>query len=197
MKQFYSYFLLSFIVICLSVGCTHFDEPVMPEEAAQSVETRAAINAAALRASAGVANINNPYSVANMRKAMNQISAVYGTQPKPIYATHDYVRFLPKDSLDMYILEDSLRVASYRVPHRPNPDGCRMRVLQQRPDRRIWLALHACSQKLQISFGNRDRNFAGGICARQRVHHQDGRCGTYFASAHRRRQFRRHDARRQ
>ena len=66
-----------------------------------------------------------------------------------------------------------------------------MRVLQQRPDRRIWLALHACSQKLQISFGNRDRNFAGGICARQRVHHQDGRCGTYFASAHRRRQFRR------
>ena len=31
MKQFYSYFLLSFIVICLSVGCTHFDEPVMPE----------------------------------------------------------------------------------------------------------------------------------------------------------------------
>ena len=80
----------------------------MPEEAAQSVETRAAINAAALRASAGVANINNPYSVANMRKAMNQISAVYGTQPKPIYATHDYVRFLPKDSLDMYILEDSL-----------------------------------------------------------------------------------------
>lgn len=96
MKQFYSYFLLSFIVICLSVGCTHFDEPVMPEEAAQSVETRAAINAAALRASAGVANINNPYSVANMRKAMNQISAVYGTQPKPIYATHDYVRFYRK-----------------------------------------------------------------------------------------------------
>ena len=116
MKQFYSYFLLSFIVICLSVGCTHFDEPVMPEEAAQSVETRAAINAAALRASAGVANINNPYSVANMRKAMNQISAVYGTQPKPIYATHDYVRFLPKDSLDMYILEDSLGLLLIEYP---------------------------------------------------------------------------------
>ena len=108
MKQFYSYFLLSFIVICLSVGCTHFDEPVMPEEAAQSVETRAAINAAALRASAGVANINNPYSVANMRKAMHQISAVYGTQPKPIYATHDYVRFLPKDSLGLLLIEYSI-----------------------------------------------------------------------------------------
>lgn len=116
MKQFYSYFLLPFIVICLSVGCTHFDEPVMPEEAAQSVETRATINAAALRASAGVANINNPYSVANMRKAMNQISAVYGTQPKPIYATHDYVRFLPKDSLDMYVLEDSLGLLLIEYP---------------------------------------------------------------------------------
>lgn len=116
MKQFYSYFLLPFIVICLSIGCTHFDEPVMPEEAAQSVETRATINAAALRASAGVANINNPYSVANMRKAMNQISAVYGTQPKPIYATHDYVRFLPKDSLDMYVLEDSLGLFLIEYP---------------------------------------------------------------------------------
>ncbi len=116
MKQFYSYFLLPFIVICLSIGCTHFDEPVMPEEAAQSVETRATINAAALRASAGVANINNPYSVANMRKAMNQISAVYGTQPKPIYATHDYVRFLPKDSLDMYVLEDSLGLLLIEYP---------------------------------------------------------------------------------
>ena len=35
---------------------------------------------------------------------------VMNIQPQPVYATHEHVRFEVRDSLDFYILEDSLEL---------------------------------------------------------------------------------------
>lgn len=102
------------LIFSLSIACTAFDEPVEP--VIEDVLTRSSINEAALRESAGVANINNPYSVENMQKAAIHISRLYGTQPRPIYATHEYVRFLPQDSTEVDILEDELMLELVNYP---------------------------------------------------------------------------------
>lgn len=95
----YRLFLPIFLFLCFA--CTQFDEEAMLDEAPT---TRAAVNAAALRESAGIANTDNPYSVDNMKAAMTQYCKVMNIQPQPVYATHEYVRFEVRDSLDYYIL---------------------------------------------------------------------------------------------
>lgn len=107
----YRLFLPIFLFLCFA--CTQFDEEVIPEEAST---TRAAVNAAALRESAGIANTDNPYSVNNMKAAMTQYCKVMNIQPQPVYATHEYVRFEVRDSLDYYILEDSLELEMFTYP---------------------------------------------------------------------------------
>ena len=101
------------IFLCLCFACTQFDEEAMLDEAPT---TRAAVNAAALRESAGIANTDNPYSVDNMKAAMTQYCKVMNIQPQPVYATHEYVRFEVRDSLDYYILEDSLELEMFTYP---------------------------------------------------------------------------------
>ena len=101
------------IFLCLCFACTQFDEEAMLDEAPT---TRAAVNAAALRESAGIANADNPYSVDNMKAAMTQYCKVMNIQPQPVYATHEYVRFEVRDSLDYYILEDSLELEMFTYP---------------------------------------------------------------------------------
>lgn len=102
------------LIFSLSIACTAFDEPV--ELVTEDVLTRSSINEAALRESAGVANKKNPYSVENMQKAAIHISRLHGTQPRPIYATHEYVRFLPQDSTEVDILEDELMLELVNYP---------------------------------------------------------------------------------
>lgn len=82
----------------------------------EPAQTRAGLNEAALRASAGIANANNPYSLANMQKAMNYLAVWLGGRPKPLYATHEYVRFLPKDSVELTTLEDKLKLVLFDYP---------------------------------------------------------------------------------
>lgn len=90
-----------------------FEEAANP--VTEDVATRSSINAASLRESAGIANVNNPYSSANMQKAAIQLSKLYSTPPRPVYPTHEYVRFLPQDSTQVDILEEELKLelASY------------------------------------------------------------------------------------
>ena len=107
----YRLFLPIFLFLCFA--CTQFDEEAMLDEAPT---TRAAVNAAALRESAGIANTDNPYSVDNMKAAMTQYCKVMNIQPQPVYATHEYVRFEVRDSLDYYILEDSLGLEMFTYP---------------------------------------------------------------------------------
>lgn len=107
----YRLFLPIFLFLCFA--CTQFDEEAMLDEAPT---TRAAVNAAALRESAGIANTDNPYSVDNMKAAMIQYCKVMNIQPRPVYATHEYVRFEVRDSLDYYILEDSLGLEMFTYP---------------------------------------------------------------------------------
>lgn len=104
----------SALILSLSIACTAFDEPVEP--VGSTPTTRSAATEAALRASAGIANANNPYSVENMQKAAVQISKAYGTPPRPVYATHEYVRFLPKDSTQVETLEDVLKLELFSYP---------------------------------------------------------------------------------
>ena len=68
------------IFLCLCFACTQFDEEAMLDEAPT---TRAAVNAAALRESAGIANADNPYSVDNMKAAMTQYCKVMNSQSMP------------------------------------------------------------------------------------------------------------------
>lgn len=79
----YRLFLPIFLFLCFA--CTQFDEEVIPEEAPT---TRAAVNAAALRESAGIANTDNPYSVDNMKAAMTQYCKVMNIQPRPYRSAH-------------------------------------------------------------------------------------------------------------
>lgn len=105
-----------FISLCLllNFGCTYFDETVSPQ--ADILAQQSVLNASDLRESAGVANINNPYAVHNMQQAMKQYCTFAGVQPRPVYATHEYVRFLPADSIQLYILEDSLELELFNYP---------------------------------------------------------------------------------
>lgn len=101
MKRF---LLFAWIILSMPIACSHFEEPVEP--IAGDVQTRAVTGS----------NANNPYSLKNVRKAMNELSAVYGTQPTPIYATHEYVRFLVKDTIQFAILHDSLALMLFEYP---------------------------------------------------------------------------------
>lgn len=106
--------LLLTILLSFLVGCTDFEEQIEPTN--EPAQTRAALNEAALRASAGIANVNNPYSQANMQKAMNDLAKWQGTRPKILYATHEYVRFLPKDSVELSTLEEKLKLVLFNYP---------------------------------------------------------------------------------
>lgn len=107
------YRLFLFLLLSLCIACTQFEEEVMPNVPAT---TRASVNAAALRASAATANTDNPYSVDNMEAAMIQYCKFANIPPRPIRATHEYVRFEVRDSLDYYILEDSLGLELFTYP---------------------------------------------------------------------------------
>lgn len=100
-------------------GCTHFEEPVAPEEidaTTRVVIDEEIINPEALRASAGIANANNPYSYKNMQKAAVLMAKYWGTPAKPVGPTHYYVRFLPKDSLELKTLEDNYNLELFDYP---------------------------------------------------------------------------------
>lgn len=88
----------------MSFACTRFEEPVEP--IFSEVQTRAVIGS----------TTNNPYSLKNVRKAMNELSVIYGTRPTPIYATHEYVRFMVKDTIQFAILHDSLSLMLFEYP---------------------------------------------------------------------------------
>ena len=105
-------FALTALLLC--AACAQFDEPVAPND--ETPATRSSVNATALRASAGIANVNNPYSLDNMEKAMTQYCKYAGLRPRPLSATHKYVRFQPKDSLEYSILEDSLSLELFSYP---------------------------------------------------------------------------------
>lgn len=107
------YRLFLFLLLSSCIACTQFDEEVMPNVPAT---TRASVNAAALRASAATANADNPYSVDNMEAAMIQYCKFANISPRPIRATHEYVRFEVRDSLDYYILDDSLGLELFTYP---------------------------------------------------------------------------------
>lgn len=109
------YRLFLFLLLSSCMSCTQFDEEVMPNEN-EPVTTRASVNAAALRASAATANADNPYSVDNMEAAMIQYCKFANISPRPISATHEYVRFEVRDSLDYYILDDSLGLELFTYP---------------------------------------------------------------------------------
>ena len=108
-------YVIALVLSYLCMSCTKFEEDFIYSDVTQQ-QTRATIDAATLRESAGVANANNPYSVSNMNKAMIQYCKVLNIQPRPIYATHEYVRFQAKDSVDYYILEDSLKLEIFDYP---------------------------------------------------------------------------------
>ncbi len=66
MKRF---LLFAWIILSMSFACTRFEEPVEP--IFSEVQTRAVIGS----------TTNNPYSLKNVRKAMNELSVIYGTRP--------------------------------------------------------------------------------------------------------------------
>lgn len=109
-------FKLLVIAILLTAmsACTDFEDPIIPADEVPT--TRAVVDPAALRASAAVANPDNPYAVSNMNKAAILYSKLYGVRPQPVNPSHEYVRFQAKDSLDYYILEDSLNLEVFDYP---------------------------------------------------------------------------------
>lgn len=103
-----------------STANTPFNKPAESitavEPVTENIATRSSLNATSLRESAGIANVNNPYSSANMQKAAIHLSKLYGTPPRPVNPTHEYVRFLPQDSTHVDILEEELKLELVSYP---------------------------------------------------------------------------------
>lgn len=66
---------------------------------------------------AGEASTENPYSLRNVQQAYEDIAIEDNAAAPPVLqATHHYVRFLPKDSIEMYTLADNTRLELFTFP---------------------------------------------------------------------------------
>lgn len=86
-------------------ACTRFDEDIPKAEPAGNPETRT-----------DTVPPGNPYSLANVRKAYAEIMAEAGIDADTLKASHLYVRFLPQDTVHLYILLDSLNLELFDYP---------------------------------------------------------------------------------
>ncbi len=68
MKRLYVLIVWVILSLLLLDSCTKFDESITPVET-PATATRSTVNQAALRLSAGIANVNSPYSLANTQRA--------------------------------------------------------------------------------------------------------------------------------
>lgn len=100
--------LISLLAFVLA-GCTEFEEPSPRSEKENNIgaKTRSATQYQYQ------INLDNPYSLQNVQEALD---IVVGTEAPHLTATHHYVRFLPQDSMDMYILVDSLDLDIFPYP---------------------------------------------------------------------------------
>jgi hypothetical protein len=98
-------FLVSLCLLTLT-GCAEFEEsPIVDSEKPSIFKTRT-------NAQYQI-NTDNPYSLQNVQEALESIE---GQDAPDLTATHNYVRFLPQDSTDMYILVDSLNLDIFPYP---------------------------------------------------------------------------------
>jgi hypothetical protein len=91
-------------------GCTEFDIV----EATTSSEQSPTTHRSQTRTPASYqVNQNNPYSLQRVQQALDSLE---GANTFQLVATHNYVRFLPQDSTDVYILIDSLDLDLFSYP---------------------------------------------------------------------------------
>lgn len=101
------------------IGCAELEEPAVPIEAeTEYIENNASVSktrtsAPAPNPSEYTINPDNPYSLSNIQRASD---LVMGANAPILEPTHHYVRFLPQDTTDMYILIDSLDLDIYPYP---------------------------------------------------------------------------------
>lgn len=88
----------------LFTGCSKFEEPP-PNTPKREIETRSTLVAE-----------DNPYALANVQKAMDQVSVEMGQPLTTLNPTHFYVRFLPKDSTEYTRLLDSTDLMLFSYP---------------------------------------------------------------------------------
>ena len=68
----------------------------------------------------GIRKLNNPYSVANMRKAYQSLAltnrSLNASDAANIKATHYYVKFMPEDEKDLSTLKKDSTIEYYQHP---------------------------------------------------------------------------------
>ncbi len=89
-------------------ACTHFEEPT-------NESTDQPNGYKVLTRSSGSSD-QNPYSLANVQQAYNEVASELGLPPRTITPSHHYVRFAVRDTLDSYILSDSLGLELIEYP---------------------------------------------------------------------------------
>jgi hypothetical protein len=97
------------IILCLSfsIACTQYEDISSCEQSeSPSLTTR----------SGAVVSDQNPYSLANVQEAYNDLRPTLGLPAKTLTATDHYVRFFVTDSVDHAILHDSLHLELIEYP---------------------------------------------------------------------------------
>jgi hypothetical protein len=96
-------------------ACTEFDEPVQPMEDAAKEQTEQ--SATPREKLSEFVFADDPFLLANVQKAYNEIAGGLRTRAEQLQPTHRYVRFLPQDTTHVYILIDSLRLPVFAYPY--------------------------------------------------------------------------------
>lgn len=98
--------LLFIACVILSVHCTKFDEQFENTTSETALMTRSTEEEVDI----------NPYSLATAQAALNEITDEVGMDRIKLRATDLYVRFLPKDSVEMALLSDSMDIPLFPYP---------------------------------------------------------------------------------
>jgi hypothetical protein len=101
--------ILTCVSLCILTltGCAEFEEsPIAENENVSAFKTTRTTTQYQI-------NPDNPYSLANVQEALDEIE---GADAPELTATDIYVRFLPQDTTDMYILVDSLDLDIFPYP---------------------------------------------------------------------------------
>ena len=96
------------------VACTAMIGPEHP--VSKKTEDGEAVNQDRIRAKSSGGGDANPYSLTNIQAAYDSLAAEEDLEPITFEPSHYYVRFLPQDSLHLYILHDSLYLELFDHP---------------------------------------------------------------------------------
>jgi hypothetical protein len=97
-------------------GCAEFEEPasILPETVVEESEILASIPRTRASASAAYqVNLNNPYSLSNVQRALTSIR---GSSAPTLQATQKYIRLLPQSEADVEYINGVLGLETFSYP---------------------------------------------------------------------------------